>query len=71
MLLNKLMKLARLKNIMWFYLLLLIMLYDTRNPMSPYWDFLVYGRGGRVLSVQQESKMGRKLGGGDGYTGGD
>lgn len=36
------------------------MLYDSNNPESLFWDFLSYGRGGRVLTVQQQTSMARK-----------
>lgn len=46
------------------------MLYDATNPDSLFWSFLLYGRGGRVLSVQQASKLGRRATIGDGYGAG-
>lgn len=38
------------------------MLYDASNPDSLFWSFMSYGRRGRVLTVQQESKLGRRGG---------
>lgn len=47
------------------------MLYDASNPNSHFWDFMKYGRGGRVLTAQQEARLGRRgNGGGDGSFGG-
>lgn len=36
------------------------MLYNANDPESLFYDFLVYGRGGRVMTIQEHTSMAKK-----------